>query len=160
MVRVAEHNELAEIMNIFEKARSFMRSSGNPFQWVNGYPSEEIVTRDIRQRNFYVEEIDGVITGCFAFIVGPEPTYKEIKGRWLSDLPYGTIHRLASSGEVKGLAFRCFDFCRSIIPNLRADTHEKNTVMQKRLLEYGFNYCGIIHVADGSERLAYQYPPC
>jgi hypothetical protein len=28
--------------------------------------------------------------------------------------------------------------------------------MQKCILRAGFTYCGIIHIADGSERLAYQ----
>lgn len=28
--------------------------------------------------------------------------------------------------------------------------------MQNSLLSYGFQYCGIIHLPDGAERLAYQ----
>ena len=156
IIRLAENGDLPKIMLIFEKARQVMRKSGNLYQWVNGYPSEEIITDDIRQGCFYVEEFNGAITGCFAFIVGPEPTYRKINGKWLDDRPYGTIHRLASSGDIGGVADRCFRFCQTIIPNLRADTHEKNVLMQHLLLRFGFRYCGIIWVADGSERLAYQ----
>lgn len=43
-----------------------------------------------------------------------------------------------------------------MIPNLRADTHRNNRTMRHLLEKSGFRYCGIIHVADGSERLAYQ----
>ena len=136
-----------------------MKRSGNPDQWINGYPTEEIITEDIRNGNFYVEEINGAINGCFAFIVGLEPTYRQIDGDWLSPDPYGTIHRLASAGNVKGVADRCVKFCREIISNLRADTHEKNILMQDLLVRNGFRYCGVIRVANGSKRLAYQLPP-
>lgn len=159
MIRLASEGDLPEIMLIFEKAREFMKRSGNPDQWINGYPSEEIVNEDIQNGNFYVEEINGAINGCFAFIVGHEPTYREIDGKWLSSSPYGTIHRLASAGIVKGLADRCFKFCREIISDLRADTHEKNILMQNLLVRNGFRYCGVIRVANGSKRLAYQLPP-
>ena len=40
--------------------------------------------------------------------------------------------------------------------NLRVDTHRDNRVMQHLLLQHGFTYCGIIHLASGDERLAYQ----
>ena len=158
MIRLARKEDLPEIMLIFEKAREFMRNSGNPDQWINGYPTEEIITEDIRNGNFYVEEINGVISGCFAFIVGPEPTYREINGEWLFPSPYGTIHRLASAGIIGGVADRCIKFCREIISNLRADTHEQNILMQNLLVRNGFRYCGEIRVANGSKRLAYQLP--
>lgn len=157
-IRQALTGDLPEIMSVFETARQFMRLSGNPHQWINGYPSEELISQDIDNGNFYVEEINGRITGCFAFIVGAEPTYRHIEGEWLDDKPYGTIHRLASAGIVGGVAGRCFSFCRDIIPNIKADTHEKNILMQSLLLRSGFRYCGIIRVADGSERLAFQLP--
>lgn len=156
MIRKAEMKDLPGILPIFEAAREFMRESGNASQWTGGYPSEEIISDDISSGNFYVEENEGKIRGCFAFITGPEPTYQNIDGEWLSDEPYGTIHRLASSGEVKGMADRCIAFCRARVSNLRADTHENNRIMQKLLLRNGFRYCGIIRVRDGSERLAYQ----
>lgn len=160
MIRLAESKDLRCIMPLFERARQTMREAGNDSQWINGYPSEELIAADIMNGNFYVDVNDGRITGGFAFIIGPEPTYGNIRGRWLNDDPYGTIHRLASSGEVKGLADRCFSFCRTVIANLRADTHEKNTLMQRLLLRNGFSYCGIINVADGSERLAYHLSSC
>ena len=40
--------------------------------------------------------------------------------------------------------------------NLKIDTHRDNVVMQNMLKKNGFQSCGIIHVQDGSERLAYQ----
>ena len=40
--------------------------------------------------------------------------------------------------------------------SLRADTHADNKVMQHLLEKNGFTRCGVIHVADGSPRFAYQ----
>ena len=42
------------------------------------------------------------------------------------------------------------------VGNLKIDTHRDNVVMQNMLKKNGFQSCGIIHVQDGSERLAYQ----
>ena len=41
-------------------------------------------------------------------------------------------------------------------PNLRADTHRDNRIMQHILQKHGFRYCGIIYLLNGDERLAYQ----
>ncbi len=38
----------------------------------------------------------------FAFILGEDPTYQQIDGAWLNDQPYGTIHRIAGNGKIKG----------------------------------------------------------
>ena len=42
-VRPATEADLPAIMGIYEKARGFMRRSGNRNQWINGYPSRELV---------------------------------------------------------------------------------------------------------------------
>lgn len=157
MIRKASPGDIDAIMKIYDVAREFMRNSGNPNQWIDGYPSYDVISNDIEQGNFYVEESDGKICGCFAFITGPEPTYSKIDGRWPDEEPYGTIHRLASSGKKPGVAENCFEFCKSRIPVLRADTHEDNAIMQRLLLRHGFRHCGIIRVANGTPRLAYHY---
>ena len=159
MIRAATLKDLPQIMPLYDIAREFMRKNGNPTQWGNGYPSEKRITDDIENGNFYVEETDECLTGCFAFIIGEEPTYGSIQGSWLDNQPYGTIHRLASSGQVQGVAYRCIAFCRSRIAHLRADTHQDNRPMQHILKCNGFRYCGIIHIADGTPRLAYQLLP-
>ncbi|NLM83406.1 MAG: N-acetyltransferase [Clostridiales bacterium] len=157
-IRNATIQDLPAIMDIFETARDFMRKTGNPTQWPAGYPSEEMIRNETHEGNLYVITEEGEIVGVFAFILGEDPTYRVIKdGQWRSDKPYGTIHRLASSGRVKGVARRCFDFCREKCPHLRIDTHRDNKPMQAAILSYGFKPCGIIYTHDGTERLAYDY---
>jgi hypothetical protein len=95
--------------------------------------------------------------GTFCFIRGEDPTYAKIyNGEWLNDRPYATVHRIASSGKEKGVAKACFEWCFTQCPNIRVDTHRDNHVMQHILQSMGFTFCGIIFVANGTERLAYQ----
>lgn len=148
--------DLTRIIEIFDKARSFMRRTGNMSQWTGGYPSADILMNDIRQGNNYVIVRDEIVVGTFAFILGPDSTYSTIEGRWLDDRPYGTIHRIASDGSARGVADTCLEACRKIINNIRIDTHRDNKVMLKWIERSGFSYCGIIHLADGSPRMAFQ----
>lgn len=148
---------MQEILRIYEKARSFMRKNGNMNQWINGYPGEKDILKDMAAGNLYVAESrDGELLCVFAFIKGEEPTYREIDGKWLNDLSYGTIHRIASSGKVSGMLDRCIDFCLKETDNIRIDTHADNIPMQNALRRNGFVRCGVIICSDGTPRVAYQ----
>ena len=48
------------------------------------------------------------------------------------------------------------NFCFSQDTNIRIDTHKDNQIMQHNIKKHGFVYCGIIYLANGDERLAYQ----
>lgn len=157
MVRHAKIADLDTIMSIYESARQFMRSRGNASQWGDSYPSEELLRDDIAKRHLFVgTNTDGTILFVFAFIVGEDPTYQVIDGAWLNDKPYGTIHRLASAGIVKGVFRQCLDYCFSQIDNIRIDTHQNNAPMRNAISRANFARCGIIKVADGTPRIAYQ----
>ena len=143
---------------IYDRARVFMCEQGNPTQWAGEYPNADTARADVADGVGYVCEEDGRVVGTFAFIVGEEPTYQVIEGgSWRSDEPYGTIHRIASAGTVRGVARVCFDFCAAQISHLRIDTHADNRPMQGAILKFGFERRGIIHVEDGSPRLAYDW---
>ena len=143
---------------IYDRARIFMREQGNPTQWAGEYPNADTVHTDVTNGVGYVCEQAGRVVGAFAFIVGDEPTYQVIEGgSWRSDELYGTIHRIASDGTVRGVARACFDFCATQISHLRIDTHADNRPMQGAILKFGFERRGIIHVEDGSPRLAYDW---
>ena len=46
-IRKAKLPDLKQIMAVLDDARQIMRSDGNTGQWINGYPSEEIIRDDI-----------------------------------------------------------------------------------------------------------------
>jgi RimJ/RimL family protein N-acetyltransferase len=52
---------------------------------------------------------------------------------------------------------QCLNYCLTKINNIRVDTHTNNIPMQRAVGRAGFKRCGIICVADGSPRIAYQY---
>jgi hypothetical protein len=135
-----------------------MRHSGNLHQWDNGYPSEAVIESDIQKNGGFVVENDDKIVGYFAFLPSPDPTYAKIyEGEWLDDKqPYHIIHRIASYPDVHGIFNYIIDYCFSHDANIRIDTHRDNKIMQHNLQKHGFTYCGIIYLASGDERLAYQ----
>ena len=154
-IRPAQTVDLDEIEKIYASARSFMAENGNPTQWVDGYPQRDLLVEDIHQNQLYVAEKTGEISGVFMFVIGQDPTYTYIEdGAWLSEAPYGTIHRIASRGS--GLFSAALDFCRSKCRHIRVDTHADNKPMQHLAEKYGFTRCGIIYVQDGTPRIAYE----
>lgn len=157
-IRKAKLEEVLVIMRLVDEARGIMRSCGNVNQWIGGYPDQETIENDIHNGHCYVlEEEGGVIVASFAFIPGPEPTYKEIfEGEWLDDKPYYVVHRLASTAASHGVFGEVMDYCMSVAGCLRIDTHRDNVIMRHVIEQYGFTYCGIIYLLNGDERLAYQ----
>lgn len=149
---------MPRLMEIYREGREIMVSCGDVNQWKPGYPTEDMIRRDIELGQGYAVEQDGSLVGAFAFIPGEDPTYRVIEGgRWLDDTaPYATIHRLSSTKQSRGVARACFDWCWSRIRNLRIDTHEDNVIMRHCILKAGFRYCGVIHLLNGDPRLAYQ----
>ena len=149
---------MAEIMKVMDAAKKIMRQSGNMHQWEEGYPSEAVITADMERNGGFVVEDDGKVVGYFAFLASPEPTYASIyEGHWIDDeKPYHVIHRIASYPDTHGIFSSIMDICFSKDSNIRIDTHRDNHIMQHNLSKHGFTYCGIIYLANGDERLAYQ----
>lgn len=158
-IRLAHQEDIETIMNIYAYARSVMKQTNNPTQWKDSYPSKALIEEDIRNQYSYVGiDNEGEVHCVFAFIRGIDPTYEYIEGgHWLNNEPYGTIHRIASDGKIKGVFNYCMEFCRQEMDNLRIDTHADNTIMQRQIEKNGFIKCGIIYVEDKSPRLAYQW---
>ena len=96
------------------------------------------------------------IVAYFALLPSPEPTYDYIDGAWLTDEPYGVIHRMASYPDAHGIFSAVIDYAASRFAHLRIDTHRDNRIMQHLIEKHGFTYCGIIWLEDGTERLAYE----
>ena len=135
IIREAKQTDIADIMKVMEAAKKIMRSSGNMHQWGEGYPSEAVITSDMEK------------SGGFVIY----------DGKWLDDdLPYHVVHRIASYPDAHHIFSDMIDFCFAHDANIRIDTHRDNTIMQHNLQKHGFTYCGIIYLASGDERLAYQ----
>lgn len=112
MIRLAKDKDLDAIMKIYETARKYMEETGNPSQWGKNHPPRELLEEDIKKEQLYVFTAeDGILHGVFAFIIGADPIYAYIEdGKWLNDKEYGTIHRIAGDGAVKGVLTTAWHF--------------------------------------------------
>lgn len=115
----------------------------------------------ITKKDTVITDNDTVILGTMALIPGPDHTYHEIDGEWPDDEPYYVIHRIATATPGRNVARTLLDWafrhvsedgCRVI----RIDTHRDNCIMKHILTKYGFAFCGVIRLDDGSPRDAYS----
>ena len=157
-IRLTTYADLDALTAIFAYARAQMAADGNPTQWGDGYPTREQLENDIQRGVSYVIEHEGVPCATFVFIIGEDPTYHYIEdGQWLDDtLPYGTIHRIASNGEQRGIFHTVLHWCSAQCHNIRIDTHQDNARMIHLIEQAQFTRCGIIYTRDHFPRIAYQ----
>ena len=161
-ISLASIDQIDQIEPLFIQAIASLKKQ-QVDQWQNGYPNKDSIINDIKNKACYVLSINQQVVATMALIFAHEPTYDVIDGSWLSNQPYATIHRIAISEEFKGkqLASQLFTYAKAECINrniysLRVDTHQDNQSMQKAILKNGFTYCGVIYLADGASRLAYE----
>ena len=157
-IRPTTYADLDALMAIFAHARAQMIADGNPTQWGDGYPTREQLEEDIQCSVSYIIEHKGMPCATFVFIIGADTTYQYIEdGQWLDDtLPYGTIHRIASNGQRRGIFRTVLDWCSAQCSNIRIDTHQANARMIHLIEQADFRRCGIIYTRDSSPRIAFQ----
>ena len=157
-IRPTTYVDIDALMAIFAYARAQMVADGNPTQWGDGYPSRQQLESDIQRGVSYIVEHNTHPCATFVFIIGEDPTYAYIEdGQWLDDtLPYGTIHRIASNGQMRGIFHHVLNWCSAQSPNLRIDTHQDNARMIHLIELAQFTRCGIIYTRNNTARIAYQ----
>lgn len=161
--RKSAKKDIDEIMEIIKQAQNYFKEQGIN-QWQNNYPNPEVINNDINNDESYVLIKDGKIVGTTVLSFNGEETYKGIHdGKWLNDDNYAVIHRIAVDNTYKGagLSHKIIKYAEEIclkndVHNIKVDTHEENIVMQNMLKKNGFKYCGVINLADGAERVAFQ----
>lgn len=156
--------DIPGIMRIIRQAQEYMKEQGID-QWQNNYPSETVFAEDIVHDYSYVMEEDGKIIGTMAVIFDGEPDYDKIyDGAWKTvGKPYAAIHRVAVDAQMKGrgiagaMLLEAEKMCRVRgVGSMKNDTHRDNHSMQRMLRKNGFEYCGIIYLEDGEERIAFE----
>ena len=159
MVRHATREDLPRIYEIYENARAYMKRTGNPTQWGDTEPPIEWLDVDIERKELYVCADGDDVYGVFMFMMRDEPFYHHpIEGEWLNDEPYGTVHRIAAHGSRGGVFDEAIGFCKTLIDNVRIDTHPNNKTMQHLCERSDFHKCGVLEVKrDGSTRIMYPW---
>jgi GNAT superfamily N-acetyltransferase len=161
--RKAERAQIESIMGIIRKARAYFKEQGIN-QWQEDYPNEDTIRQDIALEQSYVLLTDNEIVATASVSFDGEKTYGTIyEGAWISNQEYAVIHRMAVSDARKGqglaseiigqVACLCLE---KGVYSIRVDTHEDNRPMRRTLEKNKFTFCGIICLADGNRRMAYE----
>ena len=153
-IKKASMKDLEQIMHVYKNARKFMCENGNEEQWGDDYPSTELIREDIDKMYLCISEEQ--IACVFYYAVEEDEDYREINGKWLNEKPYAVVHRVASTGIVKGAASYCLDWVYTQFPNIRMDTYKDNIPMQKLLEKCGFQYCGSFERLGTDKWMAYH----
>ncbi|MDR3251074.1 MAG: GNAT family N-acetyltransferase [Tannerella sp.] len=161
--RKAALNDLRSMMDVVRQAQASLKALGID-QWQNGYPSEEVICRDIGNGDAFVLTDDDIVIAMATVIFNNEPTYDVIyEGEWLSRGEFVVVHRMAVAdcSRKKGVASIIFHEVGMTaksrnISSFKIDTHEGNIPMRNVLLKNGFKYCGKIFLKDGALRLAFE----
>ena len=164
-IQAAPEN-LEEICRITEEAKAQLKRLGLD-QWQKGYQSADVWENDIANGAAWLAKENGKVLGAFAFQKTPDVSYGQIEGKWLTDGPYASMHRVCVSDESKGkgVAGRMFGHGFSMAKqqgfcSVRIDTHPGNIPMQHALKKAGFVFCGTIYLKggceDGNARIAFE----
>ena len=162
-LRPGRKEDVPAIAKLYDLARAALRDAGVP-QWQDGYPNGDAALRDIGAGHGYVLTEDGEVAAFACLAFGVEPTYNVIEdGGWKGQGEYGFLHRVAVDPVLRGrgAAGLFFDELKRQarergVGIIRGDTHRLNLPMQRVMAKNGLELRGVIHVEDGSERLAYE----
>ncbi|MGI6242372.1 MAG: HAD-IA family hydrolase [Prevotella sp.] len=159
----AKADDEPQIWSIVHQAALNMVAKGR-HQWDEKYPPRESIAHDIDSGIGYVIKLNGEIAGYTAISFDGEPSYDHLKGKWLSDRPYATIHRtaVATAHHGKGLARLLLTeagrICRKRkFESIRIDTNYDNVEMLHLIDSLGFMRCGLCYYNHGGkdvERIA------
>ena len=164
--RRAQNSDVDKIVQILNDAISFLKESGSS-QWQSGYPNRATVEDDIKNGCAWALTVDNEVAGYAAVVIGREPTYADIEGKWENNVDtYATIHRIAVSSKFRGMHLSQFFLSNIIsltyaqgIHNFRIDTSRKNKIVQHIAVSHNFIERGIIQVTEDpvdSSRIAYE----
>ena len=154
---VVKTEYLDQLCEITEQAKAQLKKLGVD-QWQKGYPNKEVWESDIKEGCSWIAVENGCVLGAFMLLTVDEPSYYKIDGKWLTDLPYASLHRVCVSDAAKGtgVAGKLFEHgCKLAkekgFSSIRIDTHPKNKPMLRAIEKFGFIKCGNIIIKGGSE---------
>ena len=100
-LRLSEIKDIENIIKIINKGKEKLKNE-NIDQWQGEYPNKDVIMEDIEKGYSYVLELDGEIIGTAAVSLDGEETYNKIyEGKWISEEPYGVVHRFCVNLDLK-----------------------------------------------------------
>ena len=158
MFRGARRSDLEQILEIYAHARKAMEDSGNPTQWGDSYPPQEMLEEDIDSNRLFVYMVNGRLEAVFASSSGRTPPTRKSRTasgstmRCLTAPSTGWPRRVTAGAWRLRSSHGASSTARACGPTPTPTTRSCSIFLEKN----GFARCGIIHVEDGTPRVAYQ----
>ena len=163
--RLAKMKDIDSIMEAVEDSRELLKEQGNG-QWQDGYPNRDDFINDIKNKRLFVvfdEDDVNKVAGVCALTYREEDYHHLYEGKWLTELPYMVMHRVALKKEYRHQGygkklFKVFIEQAKLegYRSLRIDTHEGNAVMRHLITSFGFVYCGKAILTPDKDRMVFE----
>ena len=144
-IRKTQPTDIAILMDIFEQAKHIMRKDGNMLQWRGNYFQGNRHSRHRTRKQLCVHRRYRRNYRNLRLYPWKRPhIYAYLWRKWWR---YASLRRHSPAGKYRTQQRSgqcCLQWCYEQIPNLRADTHRDNHILQYILKKHEFKYCGII----------------
>jgi RimJ/RimL family protein N-acetyltransferase len=156
-IRKATYDDIDECMELAHFANQLMLSRNNP-QWDRGYPTVEILKKDVDKNQLIIALENDEIVAMMALLEEKDEIYE--KYDFWTEGPYISVHRLVSKRRGLGKRFLtlAIDRAKEIGTNVRIDTHVKNVHMQRLIESLDFQKVGEVdqNYIDHSLAISYE----
>ena len=163
--RVAREDDFPAVWMLLHGSALIMVERGRR-QWDEHYPTKTSIENDIVLCQGYVLVLDGEVVAYQAVSLTGEPAYDQLKGKWLSQGGYATVHRMAvsPSRRGRGLSKLLMSYAEQTtlaagFNSLRIDTNYDNVEMLSLIGRCGFTECGTVQYEHNGvmvERIAFE----
>ena len=163
-VRPATKDDLGDVMTCVKRLKREYFEANNIPQWHGDYPAKSDFAADLEAKRLFVMYIGECLVGFASVGFEDEPTYSEVEGgSWKENGDYAVVHRFGINPDWHGMGMGTAlmgladKLCEARgVSAVRADTHEQNVGMIRLLEKCGFERRGIIHLANGDPRIAFE----
>ena len=163
-VRPATKDDLSDVMTCVKRLKREYFEANNIPQWQGDYPAKSDFAADLEAKRLFVMYMGECLVGFASVGFEDEPTYSEVEGgSWKENGDYAVVHRFGINPDWHGMGMGTAlmgladKLCEARgVSAVRADTHEQNAGMIRLLEKCGFERRGIIHLANGDLRIAFE----
>lgn len=163
-VRPATKDDLSDVMTCVKRLKREYFEANNIPQWQGDYPAKSDFAADLEAKRLFVMYMGECLVGFASVGFEDEPTYSEVEGgSWKENDDYAVVHRFGINPDWHGMGMGTAlmgladKLCEARgVSAVRADTHEQNAGMIRLLEKCGFERRGIIHLANGDPRIAFE----
>lgn len=159
--RPANESDRDAVLEIYLDASNSLKKDGVD-QWQGKYvPSFKDFDEHLGV-DLYVLEYHKTIVSTVCLVEGIDEDYENINGKWNTEIPYLSIHKVATSKRYKKQSFgkKMMIFVENFAKNkkmdLRIDTHRDNNKMRNFILSCGYKYTGEVILQGELKRLGYD----